>query len=1347
MGNMNVTVVDQNNVTIAVTPTPTQIVNVDRGILGPRGYSGISGYSGYSGISGYSGFSGISGWSGESGYSGFSGISGYSGDSGISGYSGDSGISGYSGDSGISGYSGDSGISGFSGESGTSGYSGFSGQQGTSINVKGEVPTVGDLPPTGNQVNDAYIVTADGDLWIWDGSAWFDAGQIVGPQGLSGFSGYSGESGYSGFSGDSGISGWSGDSGISGFSGDSGISGWSGFSGESGYSGINGDSGYSGISGYSGFSGDSGISGWSGDSGISGYSGDSGISGWSGESGISGYSGYSGISGYSGWSGEVGTSGFSGKSGYSGFSGISGYSGSGVSGYSGYSGAVGTSGYSGYSGAVGESGFSGISGWSGKSGYSGFSGISGYSGAVGQSSSLFLYYAEAVQTSGQPANGFLLWNTATQSNATQINVSHLTNNGDDIDIFLALLQPTQKFIIQDQNVSANYQSWLITGTTTNVNAGTGNSYWTIPVSLISSGGTGTTDFADNHPLFLAITAGVSGTSGYSGYSGFSGISGWSGISGASGISGQNGASGFSGTSGFSGISGYSGFSGISGQNGASGYSGYSGISGTNGASGFSGISGYSGYSGINGASGFSGYSGISGYSGSGVSGYSGFSGISGYSGYSGITPTIGGSNTQVQYNNSGVLGGSSGLTWDGTYLTSFGGINFSGYTSSALSGGYGVRSLAGLGTQVVSSYRIGLSINGGTSDALTIINSGGVSIGTTADAGANNLTVNGVVGIGTSSINGLLNLKGTNGQLVLANGNTSGGMKITATDVNYTANGYLAFEGYANEYARFNSSGQFGIGTASPSVPLHILNSGEELLRLATSGVNPYLSFFTGTTTRKAYIQLTSSGLLYDSEAASTAHIFGIQNAEKMRLTSTGLGIGTSSPATKLHVDGTSTFTDYIYGGVSGIVYFNADIAISATKKLYLDNGSNTYLSEVTSDTINFVTGGSEKMRIDSSGNLGLGVTPSPFSSGRTVLEIGGYTTGNIAFNGNATNGYQVWCNSYFNYGNFYYANGYATNFGSGNGEFFWNLAPNNTSGAGAVATFTQAMTLTASGNLLVGGTSNGSNAKFISESTANANQLGFRYTGVATYYWGCDSSGNAILNKDGTERMRITSGGLVSITGAGTEVLALNKLGGASAYLQPVSNTDASLQVKDSGGTVTLTVGTNSTTVALQGGTVSSGTGITFPSSQNASSNANTLDDYEEGTWTPTIAGDGTAFTGTTYNGNNGKYVKIGDVVYISFDITVLLAGIVTGVASISGIPFAIPNSSDLSNGGGGIGYITNIQQNYVYQSCYPQNNSNYLFIIGRTSASNQTTVVLSSDFFANSIRITGWAWWRTTV
>jgi hypothetical protein len=54
---------------------------------------------------------------------------------------------------------------------------------------------------------------------------------------------------------------------------------------------------------------------------------------------------------------------------------------------------------------------------------------------------------------------------------------------------------------------------------------------------------------------------------------------------------------------------------------------------------------------------------------------------------------------------------------------------------------------------------------------------------------------------------------------------------------------------------------------------------------------------------------------------------------------------------------------------------------------------------------------------------------------------------------------------------------------------------------------------------------------------------------------------------------------------------------------------------------------------------------GITFPATQSASTNANTLDDYEEGTWTPTITS--ASYTASTAT---GTYTKIGRLVYCRF-------------------------------------------------------------------------------------------------
>jgi hypothetical protein len=114
--------------------------------------------------------------------------------------------------------------------------------------------------------------------------------------------------------------------------------------------------------------------------------------------------------------------------------------------------------------------------------------------------------------------------------------------------------------------------------------------------------------------------------------------------------------------------------------------------------------------------------------------------------------------------------------------------------------------------------------------------------------------------------------------------------------------------------------------------------------------------------------------------------------------------------------------------------------------------------------------------------------------------------------------------------------------------------------------------------------------------------------------------------------------------------------------------------------GTTGITTPTESvtTTVGVGGATPSaSGAGITFPATQSASSNANTLDDYEEGTWTPTISGTSTAGTGT-YSAQNGRYTKIGNQVTVSAYIN-WTAHTGTGNMNLSGLPFTVLNVSNV--------------------------------------------------------------------
>jgi len=108
---------------------------------------------------------------------------------------------------------------------------------------------------------------------------------------------------------------------------------------------------------------------------------------------------------------------------------------------------------------------------------------------------------------------------------------------------------------------------------------------------------------------------------------------------------------------------------------------------------------------------------------------------------------------------------------------------------------------------------------------------------------------------------------------------------------------------------------------------------------------------------------------------------------------------------------------------------------------------------------------------------------------------------------------------------------------------------------------------------------------------------------------------------------------------------------------------------------------------VVLKGGTVAAnGVGVAFPATQVASSDANCLDDYEEGTFTPTIVGLTTAGVGV-YTLQQGKYTKVGNLVTFQVFIT-WTAHTGTGNMIISNLPF----TSGANFWSGSIGYANNI-------------------------------------------------------
>lgn len=125
-------------------------------------------------------------------------------------------------------------------------------------------------------------------------------------------------------------------------------------------------------------------------------------------------------------------------------------------------------------------------------------GIQGPQGEAGYISSILGLYRIQTTVGGEPTNGHIRYNNATQTSASILTVSDLTQDGIDIEIFLSLLATGTPLVIQDKDDYTNYQIWEISATPTqNAN------YFSIPVTLTSSGGTGTTGFANNHQVFLA----------------------------------------------------------------------------------------------------------------------------------------------------------------------------------------------------------------------------------------------------------------------------------------------------------------------------------------------------------------------------------------------------------------------------------------------------------------------------------------------------------------------------------------------------------------------------------------------------------------------------------------------------------------------------------------------------------------------------------------------------------------------------------------------------------------------------------------------------------------------------
>ena len=154
-----------------------------------------------------------------------------------------------------------------------------------------------------------------------------------------------------------------------------------------------------------------------------------------------------------------------------------------------------------------------------------------------------------------------------------------------------------------------------------------------------------------------------------------------------------------------------------------------------------------------------------------------------------------------------------------------------------------------------------------------------------------------------------------------------------------------------------------------------------------------------------------------------------------------------------------------------------------------------------------------------------------------------------------------------------------------------------------------------------------------------------------------------------------------------------------------------------------TLTTPIVATTMGVGGATPSgSGSGISFPATQSASSDANTLDDYEEGTFSPTI----TASSGSvTYAAQFGTYVKVGGWVFIQLYIG-FSKNTISGNINLANLPFTAKSGTNFYNSTS-CGYWNNLGTAILNPTSYMGGGQSQFAIRKLTAASTNTNTPLT--------------------
>jgi hypothetical protein len=370
---------------------------------------------------------------------------------------------------------------------------------------------------------------------------------------------------------------------------------------------------------------------------------------------------------------------------------------------------------------------------------------------------------------------------------------------------------------------------------------------------------------------------------------------------------------------------------------------------------------------------------------------------------------------------------------------------------------------------LASSYTLTLPVDDGTAGQALITDGSGALSWSSAASGD-------VYGPASATDNAVARYDGTTGKIIQNSGvtiddsnNVVGVAQLNATTVD-TTNIEVTNLKAKDGTAAGSIADATGVVTLASSVLTTTDINGGTIDNVTIGGASAGAGSFTN--------------LAYTGTLTGGTGVVNIGSGQVYKDASGNVGIGTSSPQTILQLGGATDKAMRVDTALSNAAFYSgwqntAQIGVNRNPAtgLFVDaakaasairlsaSNADSFITLETTAANN--TAPSERMRIDASGNLGLGVTPSAWGTNYKAIE----SAGNSAFVLSSANVNPVILagNVYSTNSNWIYkTTGAAANFEVGyTGGFAWNIAPSGT--AGNAATFTRAMTLTSTGNLGIG--------------------------------------------------------------------------------------------------------------------------------------------------------------------------------------------------------------------------------------------------------------------------------------